>query len=382
MSVGLALVAAGLLCGTWLLGRVRGLPPAPTVGPAGPDGRPLAASTSVVVPARDEEATLPRLLGSLADLRHRPLEVLVVDDGSTDRTAEVARAGGATVVAADAPPPGWLGKPWACRTGAAAAAGPVLVFLDADTWLAPDGLDRLLEAHSAQGGGLLSVQPRHVTVRAHEQLSAVCNVVAMQGTGAFTPLRPGDVPVAFGPCLVTSRAAYEAAGGHDAVAGEVIEDIHLARAYRAAGLPVRCLAGGDALAFRMYPAGPGQLAEGWTKNLAGGARLARKLPVAGAVAWVAAVAAVAVAGVGACLRLALGRGGGVPWAALVGWVVVAAQVRWMLARIGAFRWWAWAAFPVPLAAFLGVFAGSLARRSLRRRVRWRGRDIDLRGAAG
>jgi hypothetical protein len=381
VSTTFALVVVGLLSGTWLLGRVRTPPPVPIGGATGADGRPLASSVSVVVPARDEEATLPRLLASLADQRHPPIEVLVVDDGSTDGTAAVAHAAGASVVTAGPPPPGWLGKPWACRTGAAAASGRHLVFLDADTWLAPDGLDRLLAAHADVGGGLLSVQPRHVTERPYEQLSAFCNLVSMMGTGAFTPAPPGDVPVAFGPCVVSSSAAYRAVGGHDAVAGEVIEDIHLARAYRSSGRPVRCLAGGGAVAFRMYPGGPAQLWEGWAKNLAGGARLARPLPVAGAVAWVAACAAIAVAALLAAVRLAAGRGGAT-WAPVVGWVVVAAQVRWMLSRVGRFRWWSSVAFPVPLGAFLGIFAGSLVRRSLRRRVRWRGRDIDLHGAAG
>ena len=238
---------------------------------------------------------MPRLLASVVVQATAPHEVFVVDDGSTDRTAVVARQAGATVLTALPPPDGWVGKPWACHTGANAAGGSLMVFLDADTELGPDGLDRLLTAHTALApDGLLSVQPFHRTLRAYEQLSSFCNIVSMMASGAF---RPGAQPtsnVAFGPCLVVGSSAYRRAGGHAAVSGQVIEDIHMAQAHRRIAQPVACLAGGTAISFRMYPSGIRQLYQGWTKNLAGGVRLVSPLPMLGAVLWVAACAAVAV----------------------------------------------------------------------------------------
>ena len=100
-----------------------------------PDWRTVPASVSVVVPARDEEQTLPALLRSVAEQLPEVHEVVVVDDASRDATAAVARAGGARVVPAGTPPPGWTGKAWACHTGAAATTGDLLLFLDADTVL-------------------------------------------------------------------------------------------------------------------------------------------------------------------------------------------------------------------------------------------------------
>jgi 4,4'-diaponeurosporenoate glycosyltransferase len=361
-AVDAAVVTAGLAAGGWLLGAVR------TVGARAGRADP-GVRVSIVVPARDEAATLPALLRSVAALDPAPHEVIVVDDGSTDGTAAVARSAGAAVVTAPEPPAGWLGKPWACHLGAQAATGSHLLFLDADTWLAPDALDRLVVEH-ALAGGLLSVQPHHVTEQPYEQLSAVFNVVAMMGTGAFTPRPSASSSAAFGPCLLTSVADYVAVGGHAAVRSEIIEDVRLARRYRACGLAVRCLAGGDAVRFRMYPGGPGQLVEGWTKNIAAGAGTARPGPLLGAVAWVTALALVAIR-----TLTGLAGGGAFPTVAVAAWALVALQLRWMLRRIGRFRWWTAVAFPVPLAAFVAIFARSLLVTLAHRPVTWRRRTV-------
>ncbi|MGK2948097.1 MAG: glycosyltransferase family A protein [Acidimicrobiales bacterium] len=358
----LVLLAGGWLAGLVLLWRVR------TPGAAG-DGA-LAAAVSVVVPARDEAHNLPRLLGSLRAQNVPPLEVIVVDDGSTDATAAVAADLGAVVVATEDLPAGWAGKPWACATGVAAARGEVLLLLDADTWLSPDGVAHLAAAHDRLApNGLLSVQPFHVTERPYEQLSAFPNVVSVlaSGTAALRPARsPG---VAFGPCLVTSSEALAAAGGFAAVAGESIEDIALARAFERTDRPVRCLGGGDVVRFRMYPDGLRSLVEGWSKNLSGGARRARPLPLIGAVLWVCAA-------VSAAIELVLWS---TPWAA-VAYAAVAGQLAWMLRRLGSFRWWTSVLFPVALTAFVVLFVRSLVLRVVRRQVTWRGRSIDLRKA--
>src|SRR5205814_44671 len=135
--------------------------------------------------ARNEASTLPLLLASLRPELVPGDQLIVIDDESTDDTADVAARGGAVVVSAPPLPEGWTGKAWACATGARIATGDTLVFLDADVIVAPGGLHRVLAAHH---GGLLSVQPFHETVRPYERLSLFFNVVAMMGTDAFTPL--------------------------------------------------------------------------------------------------------------------------------------------------------------------------------------------------
>jgi len=352
----------------WLLRDARTLPDAE--GQEGHAGR----TVSVVVPARDEEQTLPGLLASLGT---RPAtEVVVVDDDSTDRTADVAAAGGARVVAARSRPDGWTGKAWACQTGAEATNGDVLVFLDADTVLAPDAVARLLTAHDRHGG-LVSVQPHHRVVRAFEQASAYFNAVALMASTAFTG-RPSRRPMAFGPCLVTSRADHERVGGHGAVRGEILDDVRLARAYGRAGLPVTSFVGADAVSMRSYPGGLAQLVSGWTKNIASGASAASLTASLATVLWVCAHHVVALGAAGEVVDAFRGdpSTSTVLWA--TAWLVVALQLRSVLRTAGSFAWWTWLLFPLPLLAFDLVFARSALLTVVRRSVRWRGRPVDLR----
>lgn len=375
------LLVGAAVCAQRLVADLRTLP-----RPTDPAQRP--ASLSVVVPARDEEQTLPLLLDSVRAQGGAVTEVLVVDDASRDATAEVARAGGARVLPAGTPPPGWTGKAWACHAGVDAATGDLLLLLDADTVLAPGALAGLLEAH-ARHGGLVSVQPHHVVVRPYEQLSAYFNVVAVMASGAFTrsagtdrSTRPGDTPpMAFGPCLLTSRADHRAAGGHAAVRADILDDAALAAAYDRARLPVWCAVGGDTVRMRSYPGGLRQLAAGWTKNIASGASAAAPSASAATVAWISAHHAVAVGALASVVTTLTGRGGSLVAGSALLWAVayvgVALQLRWVLRRTGSFRWWAWALFPATLLAFDLVFARSLALTVVRRSVSWRGRDVSL-----
>jgi 4,4'-diaponeurosporenoate glycosyltransferase len=138
--------------------------------------------------------------------------------------------------------------------------------------------------------------------------------------------------------------------------------------------------------MRSYPGGLRQLVDGWTKNFASGASAAAPLPTLGAVAWVSAHHAVAVGVLLALVEAVTGWGAslthGHPALWAVAWVGFAAQLRWILHRIGSFRWWTWMLFPVCLLAFDVVFARSAALTAVRRSVRWRGRDVDLRSSEG
>ena len=369
------LLLAAAACAARLLADLREVPRG-TVAAA------LPASVSVVVPARNEEATLPALLASLAALEvgKVAVEVVVVDDDSVDGTASVARSGGAGVVSASPPPAGWTGKAWACQLGADATSGDRLLFLDADTVLEPDALTGLLQLHDRHGG-LVSVQPYHRVERPYEQLSSYFNAMAVLASGAFTT-SDAHPPMAFGPCLLTSRADYETAGGHAAVRGAILDDVELAVAYDRVGLPVTCAAGGGAIRMRSYPGGIRQLADGWTKNFASGASAAAVGPTLGSGLWISAHHAVAVGAALALLESATGWGSsltyGSPLLWAVAWVGAAVQLARILRRLGSFRWWTWAAFPVCLVAFDVVFARSAVHTVLRRSVQWRGRDVSLR----
>lgn len=334
-----ALWAAGFL----LLPRLR-----PCAAAAGPVA---AADVSLVIPARDEAHNLPALLRSLAGQSVRPREIIVVDDGSTDGTAALAAALGATVVASQPLPDGWRGKTWACHQGALAATGGLLCFADADTCFEPGGLARVLACYQ---GGAFSVGPWHAIRRPYENLSLFFNLNMVAGT---VPDR------LFGQMLFVDRESYRRVGGHEAVRGRVLENFRLAREFSDAGVRVRSVAGKGVVSFRMYPGGVGELAAGWVKGFASGAGQTPPATLCLMVAWLGALAAVPCGGLT----------GGDPLAFGGLYLLCAAQVGWLGRRVGAFRWYAALLYPLPLGFFFIVFAWSALRSG--KPVTWKGREI-------
>jgi 4,4'-diaponeurosporenoate glycosyltransferase len=357
-----ALVTLGWTVGWWLLWRVPGL----DHGEACPS-RAGSSDVAVIIPARNEARSLPLLLDDLAQQSLRPAEIVVVDDASEDDTVRVATLAGATVVRTGGPPPGWAGKPWACGQGVRTTTAGVLVFLDADVRLAPDVLERLVATHE-RTGGLLSVQPHHVVGRPIEGFSMTPNIVVLAGTGAFMPV-PTRPALAFGPCLVCERRQYEAVGGHAAVRAAVAEDAALARLFRAADLDVALRAGDEAVTFRMYPDGVRPLLQGWSKNLAIGARAAPPIAASLSAVWVAAL--LATPALTARLALSDGR---ILLAAVV-YAAMTLEVGWMGRRAGRFGRWPIVLFPISATVFVTLFAWSTIRIHVLGSVRWRGRRI-------
>lgn len=338
--------------------------------PAGAEG----PSISVIIPARDEADTLPALLDSLAHQTLPALEVIVADDGSSDGTARVAAAAGARVIVPGAKPPGYTGKTWPCRRGAEAARGELLVFLDADTRLEPEGLARLAATHARQGGGLLSVEPHHETRRAHEQLSAYFNLLRAASVGGFGPLAPAPHG-AFGPCVVVGRDEYFASGGHARaeVRGQILEHYFLGQALLREGKRVECREGEGVIAMRMYPRGVRELVDGWSKAFVTGAGASRGSFLLLSSLWLSGAALAALA-----LPLApLLVGATALLPALALYAFYALQLRGLLRQVGRFSAWTSLLFPIPLLAFFVIFLRSLYLVRVRRSVSWRGRAIAL-----
>lgn len=370
----------GWACACFAFGRPARLTPVTSTRLAiDADGEGAASvvahfELSIVVPARNEARTLPTLLGSISRSQLTPMEVIVVDDGSCDATADVARAHGATVIVAPPPPSGWLGKSWACHLGAQRATGTRLLFLDADVSLAPNAIAALYSCHTALGSGLLSVQPTHLPQAPYEHLSAMFNVVAPMGTGAFAVTRPRRIRAAFGPCLFTSVADYRAVGGHQSVRGEVVEDMAMAAHFIDANRPVGVLLGGDLVTFRMYADGFSSLVNGWTKNMAVGALRAHAPSAVAAALWVACLSAVTLSGVVAASAW-LFEGTAVPWVVVAAWSAGALQVQLLLRLVGRFHLLTSLLFAIPLLFFVAVFVRSTLCMMLNRPVEWRGRSI-------
>lgn len=230
-------------------------------------GRPMV---SVIVPARNEETCLGSCLESLVAQTEVNFEIIVVDDGSTDRTREIAQSFPAARVIEPGPlPSGWSGKNNALVAGAKEARGEWLLFTDADTVHRAGSLARSLTEARQKKAALLSYSPEQEVHGLWEK--AVMPVIFAELASTFRPSLVSDpassVAAANGQYILVSREAYDAVGGHAVVATSLLEDVELARAVKASGRKIFFRYGGDAVRTRMYRSFA-QLKEGWTKNLA------------------------------------------------------------------------------------------------------------------
>jgi len=224
---------------------------------------------SIIVPARNEEASLGDCLASLTAQTGVAFEIIVVDDSSSDRTREIAQSFAKVRVVSPEPlPDGWTGKNNAVVAGAKEACAPWLLFTDADTVHLPGSLARALVEATREGADLLSYSPEQVAVTFAER--AVMPVVFAELAAKYPPQiareQNSGIVAANGQYLLVRRAAYDAVGGHAAVAAEILEDVALAQLFHNSGKRVYFRYGGDAVRARMYRNWP-QLREGWTKNL-------------------------------------------------------------------------------------------------------------------
>jgi glycosyltransferase involved in cell wall biosynthesis len=231
---------------------------------------------TVIVPARNEEECLAACLASLVSQSDevfqlgRDWELMVVDDRSTDRTAEVAREfAGVTVIAADELEPGWTGKNNAVWTAAKRARGRWLLFTDADTIHEPGNLHRAMHEAARHKVGMLSYSPRQIVCGLWQR--SLMPLVFCELALAYPPAKVSDpaqrIAAANGQFLLIEREAYRRLGGHAAVSEKILEDVELAFLAKRRGVGLRFRYAGDAVSARMYRTTAAMI-EGWTKNLA------------------------------------------------------------------------------------------------------------------
>ncbi|HEY5892360.1 MAG TPA: glycosyltransferase [Chthoniobacterales bacterium] len=247
---------------------------------------------SILVPARNEEVTIGRCLASLQAQDYPDYEVVLLDDQSEDRTADIARKLGFEpghekfrFIAGEPLPPGWVGKPWACHQLSQAARGEFLLFTDADTYHEPFALRAAMAQSLARNADLLSVWPFQETKTWSEKCVIPLLFVL---SGAATPLwlldlaqkRPAlarflgpkrcrNFGIACGQYILFKRTAYDSIGGHAGIPNEIVEDITLGRLiaqHTSEGKVVQNCDGTHVVSTRMYQSFS-QLWEGFTKNL-------------------------------------------------------------------------------------------------------------------
>lgn len=331
--------------------------------PLVPGRAPVPVPVSVVIPARDEEARIGPCLAGLAG-DPDVLEVVVVDDGSRDGTAAVARAHGARVVRGTERP-GWVGKPWALQQGLEAARGEIVVCLDADTRPRP-GLAGALVAALADADWV-TASARFDCESAAERVlhpSMLASLVYRFGpSDTAARVSPARL-VANGQVTAGRRERLLEAGGYAAAAGHMTDDAAQARALARAGWRVAFVDGTALVDVRMY-ASAGETWREWGRSIA--------LADVTTPAWLAAdVAVVWLAMALPVLRAAAGRPTPLDVALLAARVALLGPLGGAYARRGAAFWLSPLADPAT--------AARLTLSALRPSRTWRGRTYPGRTA--
>jgi len=341
-----------------------------------------APLVSIVIPARNEARNIAPCVQSALASSYPRLEVIVVDDHSTDETGAIA----ASIAARDprirviVPPPlpnDWFGKQWACATGAAKTRGTVIGFLDADTRQAPDLVTRVVNAMATRNADLISVAGTQEMGSFWERLvqPQVFGILLQRygSTEHVNRSRFASSKIANGQCLWVRREAYDAVGGHGAVRHKVAEDLAMAQHWFRAGRTVSLVLGMDQLSTRMYTT-LRELIEGWGKNVFAGGRDAMPFGALGRVIFPLLLVTPSLFQLVPAIVLALGLAGVLGSAALT-WAAIATGanlVWWALVYLWLRASPAYALLhPLGAVMLLYITLRATVRGS---RVRWKERD--------
>lgn len=357
-----ALVLAALpLC--MLLGNLRHFrTPAPSLG------RP---AMSVLIPARNEAANIAAATTAILASQGVELELIVLDDGSTDATPQILAGIGdprLRVATGDGLPPGWSGKQHACAALARLATYDLLVFVDADVRLEPDALCRMAGYMQANDVGLASGFPRQITRSWSEILLLPLIFFLLLGYLPLVQMRrslASGLGAGCGQLFVARAAAYAKAGGHSAIRASLHDGLTLPRAFRRAGVMTGLFDASRFATCRMYT-DAAQVWEGLTKNATEGMAKPIALPI-----WTAVLAGGAILPV---VALALHAGPVVALACLC-FLATRLILAWRFRQpiISALL------HPIGIAALLVVQWAALIRAASGRPATWRGRAYPAQG---
>ncbi len=250
-----------------------------------PAGTPLPA-VSVLIPARNEERAIEDAVRCVLASRGVQLEIIVLDDGSTDGTANIVRSLAAAdprirLIPGEGLPEGWNGKQHACFLASRHARHERFCFLDADVRLAPDALGRMLSEMERSGTALLSGFPRQITVTFLERLLIPLIHFVLLGFLPVPGLKRSTSPAYAAGCgqlILVRRDAYFRAGGHAAIRRTMHDGIRLPRAFRQRGLHTDIFDATDAAHVRMYTNAT-DVWFGLAKNAVEGLAAPARLPV-------------------------------------------------------------------------------------------------------
>jgi hypothetical protein len=243
-------------------------------------------AVSILVPARDEEANIAGALAAILANTDDELDIVVLDDHSTDRTPDIVREIGAKdgrvrLHESAALPPGWSGKQFACHQLALLARCQILLFVDADVRLTPDAIGRMTAFLDQSGAGLVSGFPRQLTLSFAERLIIPLIdyvLLCYLPLGGLRWTRLVGFGAGCGQLMMARRDAYLVSGGHGAIATSRHDGVTLPRAFRRAGFATDLFDAGDIASCRMY-CGAAEVWNGLVKNATEGMAGPLALPI-------------------------------------------------------------------------------------------------------
>jgi hypothetical protein len=358
--------------------------PSPLEGEGGERSKPGEGNeapprVSVLIPARNEEGSIGACVEAVLASEGVELEVIVLDDHSGDRTAEVVREmaakdGRVRVEPAPPLPDGWCGKQHACFALSGLARFPLLTFLDADVRLASDALARMAAFRERTGAGLVSGFPRQETGTWFEKLVIPLINWLLMGYLPMVGVRHTRWPgfgVGCGQWFLTTRTAYDTVGGHSAVKSSLHDGLTLPRAYRRAGFHTDICDATDLAVCRMYRSAAG-VWNGLAKNAREGMAATGQIGFWTVVLLLGQVLPVP-------LLVAAFAAGDADAAAAVGSAVVLSYLpRLLAARRFRASWLGAALHPVGVLALLTIQWYAVGRAAIGRPVGWKGRPHPAR----
>jgi len=325
---------------------------------------------SIIIPALNEARAIERTLTAFLAQDYESFEIILVDGGSTDGTADIARTivhPRLVVIEGEELPPGWIGKSWALEQGSRIARGELLLFADADAYYQPNALcAAVAHIEHERSVALLGLLP-------YFEMRGFWENIVMPGLPMLClTLFPASLSnrsrvvgfaLAFGAGILVRREAYERAGRHEAIKRAIPNDVGLARLLRRNGEVTEAVRADEFLSVRMYYGG-GEILQGFTKNAFAALNRSYLLAVP-------------------FLLLVVGTGIYPYCAALTGdsfaiaTVVLISAVRVILFANLGYRL-DYALFGQPLMAAFGfaIFLRSIWKTGIRRKVEWRGHTYD------
>jgi glycosyltransferase involved in cell wall biosynthesis len=204
-----------------------------------PDIAVSDTTVSVILPVRNEARNIERFLSSVRSQRGLSVEVIVVDDGSTDGTYEALLKhawDGLVVVKSSHPPEGWMGKSWACHLGYTRSKGEWLLFTDADAVFSPETIVKAVTLAKQTSADVLTLVPRFRMPSILHKITMPLLLTGLYLLARLDKIAEGKSAFVFGTFILIRRESYEKIGGHKSVRSAILEDRALAYLAHSKGL--------------------------------------------------------------------------------------------------------------------------------------------------